>query len=57
MQRNVLLENLVRNFELAEVLYINLFYMLLIKQNSDVEDSSREVSGFVWLLNSSVWNA
>lgn len=47
MQRNVLLENLVRNFELAEVLYINLFYMLLIKQNSDVEDSSREVSGFV----------
>jgi len=38
MQRSVLLENLVKNFKLAEVLYINLCYMLLIRQNSNVED-------------------
>lgn len=37
MQRSVLLENLVKNFKLAEVLYINLCYMLLIRQNSNVE--------------------
>lgn len=36
--REVLLENLVKNFKLAEVLYINLCYMLLIRQNSNVED-------------------
>lgn len=35
--REVLLENLVKNFKLAEVLYINLCYMLLIRQNSNVE--------------------
>lgn len=56
MWRSVLLENLMRRFILAAVLYINSCHMLLIRQNLNAEVLELWQSlGFVWLPNSPVW--
>lgn len=56
MWRSVLLENLMRHFILAAVLYINSCHMLLIRQNLNAEVLELWQSlGFVWLPNSPVW--
>lgn len=47
MWRSVLLESPVRHFIRAEVLYINLCHMLLIRQNSDAEET--ELWQSLWL--------
>lgn len=56
MWRSVLLENLMRHFILAAVLYINSCHVLLIRQNLNSEVLELWQSlGFVWLPNSPVW--
>lgn len=47
MWRSMLLENLVRHFILAAVSYINLCHMLLIRQNSNAEET--ELWQSLWL--------
>lgn len=47
MWRSMLLENLVRNFKLADILCINLCHMLLIRQNSNAEETEQWQS--LWL--------
>jgi len=47
MWRSVLLENLTRHLVVAAVLYINVCHMLLVRQNSNAEET--ELWQSLWL--------